>query len=81
MKYTSKAYDTTILEIKEEAEINNYLEIDTNIFNGDINHSPIKLEDSTIYSIIYKYGKLSILYGMIQKQDNNLFYHSINRNA
>ena len=77
MKYTSKAYDTTILEIKEEAEINNYLEIDTNIFNGDINHSPIKLEDSTIYSIIYQYGKLSTLYGMIQKQENNLFYHSI----
>ena len=77
MKYTSKAYDTTILEIKEEAEINNYLEIDDNIFNGDINHSPIKLEDSTIYSIIYQYGKLSTLYGMIQKQENNLFYHSI----
>ena len=77
MKYTSKAYDTTILEIKEEAEINNYLEIDDNIFNGDINHSPIELEDTTIYSIIYQYGKLSILYGMIIKQENNLFYHSI----
>ena len=77
MKYTSKAYDTTILEIKEEAKINNYLEIDDNIFNGDINHSPIELEDTTIYSIIYQYGKLSILFGMIIKQENNLFYHSI----
>jgi flagellar hook protein FlgE len=82
MKYTSKAYDTTILEIKEEAEINNYLEIDEYIFNGDINHSSIKLEFKyrtiySIYSIIYQYGKLSTLYGMIQNQDNNLFYHSI----
>ena len=78
VKYTSKAYDTTILEIKGEAEINNYLELDENIFNGDINHSPSPLGGSTIYSIINQYGKLFTLYGMIQKQKNNLFYHSIN---
>ena len=78
VKYTSKAYDTTILEIKGEAEINNYLELDENIFNGDINHSPSPLEDSTIYSIIYQYGKLFTLYGMIQEQKDNLLYHSIN---
>ena len=78
VKYTSKAYDTTILEIKGEAEINNYLELDENIFNGDINHSPRPLKGSTIYSIIYQYGKLFTLYGMIQEQKDNLLYHSIN---
>ena len=33
MKYTNKEYDITILEIKNEDEINNYLELDDNIIN------------------------------------------------
>ena len=49
-----------------------------NIINHYINHYPRPLEDSTIYSIIYQYGKLFTLYGMIQEQKDNLLYHSIN---
>ena len=36
MKYTNKEYDITIIEIKEEDKINNYLELDDIIINDII---------------------------------------------
>ena len=39
IKYTNKEYDITIIEIKNEDEINNYLELDDNIFNEYIKRS------------------------------------------
>ena len=33
MNYTNKKFDITIIEIKEEDEIKNYLELDDNILN------------------------------------------------
>ena len=49
--YTNKEYDVTIIEIKEK--INNYLELDNNIFKENIN---IYYEDiyNTISRIYYK---------------------------
>ena len=38
MKYTNKDYDITIIEIKEEDKINNYLELDEIIINDIINN-------------------------------------------
>ena len=37
MKYTNEEYDITIIEIKPEDNINNYLELDENIINDLVN--------------------------------------------
>ena len=45
IKYTNKEYDITIIELKENDDIKNYLELDDNIIN-DLNEEYI---DKTIY--------------------------------
>ena len=45
-------YDIIIIKIKEEYEINNYLEIDPNIFN---NNSELSYKDEPIYILHYPY--------------------------
>ena len=67
MKYTNEEYDITIIEIKEEDEINNYLELDYNIIN-DIIKNDYKNKnyiDETIYIIQFPKGKLSVSYGIL----------------
>ena len=39
MKYTNEEYDITIIEIKNEDEINNYLELEENIINDIIDNN------------------------------------------
>ena len=66
-KYTNEEYDITIIEIKKEDEINNYLELDDNIINdiiGNINRNE-KYIDKTIYIIQYPKGELSVSYGIL----------------
>ena len=78
MIYTSNKYDITIIEIKKEKEnINNYLEIDENIFN----ENPI-LNNESIYILQYsKYGKeqkAAISYGrfkQIEKDGYNINHY------
>jgi len=57
IKYTQsqKEYDITIIEIKEEDKINNYLELDDNIINDVINNNNKNVEyiDQTFYIIQY----------------------------
>ena len=67
MKYTNKEYDITIIEIKNEDEINNYLELDDNIINDIINNNNRndKYKDKTIYIIQYPKGELSVSYGIL----------------
>ena len=50
MKYTNEDYNITIVEIKKEDEINNYLELDDNIINDIIknNNRKDKYKDETI---------------------------------
>ena len=54
IKYTNKEYDITIIEIKEEDNINNYLELDENIMRKGSNNLYI---NNTIYIIQYPEGK------------------------
>ena len=65
-KYTNKEYDITIIEIKEDDNINNYLELD-NILLDDIlndNNQSEEYIDETIYIIQYPENKLSVSYGI-----------------
>ena len=67
IKYTNKEYDITIIEIKEEDNINNYLELDEIIINdiiNNINKNKIYINE-TIYIIQYPENKLSVSYGIL----------------
>jgi len=66
-KYTNKEYDITIIEIKEEDEINNYIELDDNIINDIFNiNKNNEYKDKTIYIMQYPEGELSVSYGILQ---------------
>ena len=69
LKYTSKHFDITIIEIKDQDKINNYLELDDAIL-GDIFDNEIKLNeiysDETVYLLQYPEGILSVSYGVVK---------------
>ena len=44
MKYTNEEYDITIIEIKEEDNINHYLELDDIILNDILNNIPYVIQ-------------------------------------
>ena len=75
MNYTNKDYDITIIEIKEEDELKNYLELDDSILNDIIYNDNKNKEyiDKTIYIIQYPKGELSVSYGVLDKiyEDKN----------
>ena len=67
MKYTNKDYETTIIEIREEDNINSFLELDEKIINGIISNKNenLKFEDKTMYIVQYPEGELSVSYGVL----------------
>ena len=69
MKYTNEEYDITIIEIKEEDNINNYIELDDIIINDILNNENYNKEykNKTIYIIQYPENKLSVSYGILDK--------------
>ena len=69
MKYTNEEYDVTIIEIKEEDNIKNYLKLDDRIIN-DIENNTNKNRDyinETIYIIQFPENKLSVSYGILSE--------------
>lgn len=71
LKYTKdeNGYDITILEIKKEDNIKNYLELDETIISNIIKgENRVKeFEDETIYIIQYPKGKLCVSYGILNR--------------
>ena len=69
MKYTNEEYDTTIIEIKEEDNIKNYLKLDDIIINDIINNINKNKEyiNKTIYIIQYPENELSVSYGILEQ--------------
>ena len=69
MKYTNEEYDITIIEIKKNDDIKDYLELDNYIIKDILNNSNSNVEyiDETIYIIQYPEGKLSVSYGVLDK--------------
>ena len=63
--YTNKLYNTKIIEIKENDDINNYLELDENLFGYNIKSL---FEKESIYILQYLNGvKASVSYGIINE--------------
>ena len=80
IKYSNREFDITIIEIKEQDGITNYLELDDNIIEDIFNGNNINKEYiyNTIYAIHYPEGNLSVSYGVLKKIDENrqfLFMH------
>ena len=79
--YTNEEYDITIIEIKDNDNIKNYLELDDNIIDDILNDCNKNKEyiNDTIYIIHYCENKLSVSYGIFydiyndEKKYN--FYH------
>ena len=77
IKYTNKEFDITIIELKENDKINNYLELDDEIIKNilDNNHSNNEFEQKTVYMIQYPTDELGVSYGiMTPKQDDKEYY-------
>ena len=66
-KYTNEEYDITIIEIKPQDNINNYLELDDTILNDIVKDKDKNKEykNKTIYIIQYPEGELSVSYGIL----------------
>jgi len=63
--YYNKEYDTTIIELKEEDNIKEYLELDDNIFKDNENFI---YEGKSIYIIQYPNGEEAcVSYGLLNK--------------
>jgi hypothetical protein len=78
IKYTNKKeeYDITIIEIKENNGINNFLELDDKIINGIINNESENDDyvDKTFYIIQYPDGELSMSFGILLNIFNDKKY-------
>ena len=60
--YFNEEYDLAMIELKEEDDINNYLELDDNLFKNEVNAF---YEDLSIYTIQYPLGKnAAVSYGL-----------------
>ena len=65
--YFNKEYNTTIIELKECDNINNYLELDDNLFTNNNNIQSL-FENESIYILNYlNQGKAVVSYGILNK--------------
>ena len=72
--YFNKEYNTTIVELKEFDNINNYLELDDNLFNNNIKSI---FEKESIYILQYlNGGKASVSYGNLNQLNGYNINHS-----
>ena len=74
-KYSNKEYNTTIIEVKDDDGIKNYLDIDDHIIDFFVNNEKTYDEyfyrHKTIYTIINERGTITITYSVIKGIINN----------
>ena len=79
IKYTNKKYDITIIEIKENDNINKFLELEDYIIKDIlVDNNNMKYKNNEIYSIQYAKDKLATSYGIltgISEDNTHLFSH------
>ena len=77
IKYSQENYDITIIEIKDEDEINNYLDLDDIIIDDILNNNNTNVEymDKTIYIIHYPKSELSVSYGVLKNIYQDKKFH------
>ena len=85
MKYTNKEHDITIIEIKEEDNISNFLELDDLILSDLLENKNRNkdFEDNTLYITQYPLGNLSVSYGIFLNEyedKKHIFRHKCSTN-
>ena len=87
MKYTNKEHDITIIEIKEEDNISNFLELDDLILSDLLENRNRNedFEDNTLYITQYPLGNLSVSYGIFldaykDEDKKHIFRHKCSTN-
>jgi V8-like Glu-specific endopeptidase len=72
--YFNKEYDITIIELKEEDGIKNFLELDDNLFQEK---EKVFYEDKSIYVLQYPYGRNAcVSYGLLINIEKNDIKHT-----
>ena len=72
--YFNKGYDITIIELKEEDGIKNFLELDDNLFKEK---EKVFYEDKSIYVLQYPYGRNAcVSYGLLINIEKNDIKHT-----
>ena len=78
-KYTSEKYGTSIIEIKEKDNINNFLELEDSMVNNIIfekkENFAYEYEGRTIYLMQYPEGQLSISFGILDDIKEDKIYN------
>ena len=72
--YLNKEYDITIIELKDEDKIKDYLELDDNLFKDN---SEIIYKNKSIYTLHYQNGKNAcVSYGLLNNKDKYNIMHN-----
>ena len=78
-KYTNKDLDVTIIEIKDEDNINKYISLDDKIMNNDINIYNDIYKNQSIYILNYLNGEnIKTSYGILNNINENKIIHKCN---
>jgi len=78
-KYTNKDLDVTIIEIKDEDNIHNFLFLDNIILNNEINNYNIIYEKESLYILNYMNGKdIFNSQGILNNINENKIIHKCN---
>ena len=76
IKYTNKGYDITIIEIKNEDKIYNFIELDNN------KRSNKSYRNESIYKIYYSGNKIIVSFRIIKEDNKNEFINcNIEKNS
>jgi len=78
-KYTNKDLDVTIIEIKDEDNIQNFLFLDDKIMSNDINNYNTIYEKESLYILNYINGiDIKTSYGILNNINENKIIHKCN---
>ena len=75
--YFNKEYDITIIELKEDDNIKNYIELDDNIFKDELK---TYYEDKSIYVLQYPNNNALVTYGLLTEINNFDIKHTCRQN-
>ena len=71
--YFNEEYDIALIELKSYDNINNYLELDDNLFKNELE---AYYEDKSIYVFQYPSNNISVSYGLLTQINNYNIIHT-----
>ena len=71
--YFNEEYDIALIELKSNDNINNYIELDDNLFKNELK---AYYEDKSIYVLQYPSNNISVSYGLLTQINNYNIIHT-----